>query len=687
MLANTSSTWHRYPGAGPFQDDAVSHKTFFGREKETSDLASRVEVHRVTVVYGRSGLGKSSLLQAGLAPLLRESGYFPVFVRVNHADTSLTTAIADYTEAEAKRQGIEHVRGNVASSWEYFKTVELWDGDQLLVPVIILDQFEEIFSTGSEDQQDAIIEEVGMMARGKPPGNDKGILVELEEMYGSSSSKVQIIITIREDYLGHLEEIADEIPEIFDSRFRVTPLSLEAAKQALIRPAAVEGEHFDSPNFSIDEKLITRAIDYLTPGVTSGKKRRKRPGIEPFQLQLIGRRIEETAKRIDEQAKIDRVTVSFGDVGGDDGLTRALGDFYTTALAGIDGWRNRRKIKSLCLHHLISPDGKRQSLDGDAIKRLVGLKPEILGELVERRLLRIDIRADTKYYELSHDTLVEPILASQGFSVKYIKYINLYLWGSLTLSTIIFAFLLFFGAYTELDGDGEDEPVTGFIALLSAIALTYLAKVLFHRMQLNYKANTRLKRLLKLNDRSQTLGSKFNAFFLFVFLVCIGIPVVALGIFMVFAVLIEFPGGEVLYLDRFVVSLGLSATIVYMSRHIMQGFRKVFGVVIFETQKESKKRTFSESNARKLRLLSSIFLLLAIVVSCLPFTAYLDCNTALFQSFSDSMATMRMTDLSAWCEKEQFISMEDLIAGIVLMLLVVFGLYRARSYLVQRFLN
>src|SRR5262245_8399185 len=78
---NGSAT--RYPGAQPFSDDALSRKIFFGREREVIALSDQILANRMVVVYARSGLGKTSLLNAGVAQRLRDEGYMPLIVRVN----------------------------------------------------------------------------------------------------------------------------------------------------------------------------------------------------------------------------------------------------------------------------------------------------------------------------------------------------------------------------------------------------------------------------------------------------------------------------------------------------------------------------------------------------------------------------------------------------------------------------
>jgi putative ribosome biogenesis GTPase RsgA len=60
-----SFTATRYPGARLFSDDALSRKIFFGREREATALTDQILANRMVVVYARSGLGKSSLLNAG----------------------------------------------------------------------------------------------------------------------------------------------------------------------------------------------------------------------------------------------------------------------------------------------------------------------------------------------------------------------------------------------------------------------------------------------------------------------------------------------------------------------------------------------------------------------------------------------------------------------------------------------
>lgn len=57
-----------YPGLRPFQ--ATEADIFFGRERQTDELLTRLSAHRFLAVVGPSGCGKSSLVAAGLMPAL-----------------------------------------------------------------------------------------------------------------------------------------------------------------------------------------------------------------------------------------------------------------------------------------------------------------------------------------------------------------------------------------------------------------------------------------------------------------------------------------------------------------------------------------------------------------------------------------------------------------------------------------
>src|SRR6266516_4932345 len=74
-----------YPGAAPFQDRKEDRLIFFGRGQEISRLKALVLSEQHVLLFARSVLGKTSLINAGLLEELREAGFFTVVIRVSHS--------------------------------------------------------------------------------------------------------------------------------------------------------------------------------------------------------------------------------------------------------------------------------------------------------------------------------------------------------------------------------------------------------------------------------------------------------------------------------------------------------------------------------------------------------------------------------------------------------------------------
>src|SRR3979409_2781690 len=73
---------HPWLGLASFTEETRAF--FFGRDEEIAELARRVQRKLLTLLFGQSGLGKTSILRAGLVPRLRDQGYCPIYVRVDY---------------------------------------------------------------------------------------------------------------------------------------------------------------------------------------------------------------------------------------------------------------------------------------------------------------------------------------------------------------------------------------------------------------------------------------------------------------------------------------------------------------------------------------------------------------------------------------------------------------------------
>ena len=80
------NTEHPWLGLASFTEETRQY--FYGREEEVAELGRRVQRKLLTVLFGQSGLGKTSILRAGIVPRLRPEGYCPVYVRIDYAADS-----------------------------------------------------------------------------------------------------------------------------------------------------------------------------------------------------------------------------------------------------------------------------------------------------------------------------------------------------------------------------------------------------------------------------------------------------------------------------------------------------------------------------------------------------------------------------------------------------------------------
>ena len=169
MTAAMTAAPTRYPGAQPFADSNLSRKLFSGRDHEAVALTHQILANRLVVLFARSGLGKTSLLNAGVVQPLRAQGLLPLTIRLNDVEHGALASFYAGVRSGCPYQGIEYLAGDDRSLWHFFKTAEFWQGDQLLEPVLILDQFEEIFTLQSEAQRNAFIDQLSYLVRGVRP--------------------------------------------------------------------------------------------------------------------------------------------------------------------------------------------------------------------------------------------------------------------------------------------------------------------------------------------------------------------------------------------------------------------------------------------------------------------------------------------------------------------------------------
>jgi tetratricopeptide (TPR) repeat protein len=379
----------RYPGTHPFGDSPEDQVRFFGRDEETEELYLRVLSVPLLVQFGRSGLGKTSLLQAGLFPRLREKPFLPAMIRLNDPNDSATAAVIRSLREACDAEGLEFIPGDTSNLWQLLATTRIWRGDLLLTPMLVFDQFEEVFTLRDAEFRLNVAAELGAIASTKP----------------GSISPAKVVISLREDYLGALEEFSAAIPALFHERLRLEAMSKQAACAAITGPARLDpGPHdppYSSPRFELDQKALEAMVDYLKG--SSGV-------IEPFQLQLLCGHAEGIAALRSGQP----VVLTLADFRGAHEFSSVLHNFYRDTVDKLSPLSKRRRAAVLCEEGLLDEAGHRLMLHEGQILADYGVKPQTLAALGQTRLIRSERRLENTFYEISHDRLAESIVTARG---------------------------------------------------------------------------------------------------------------------------------------------------------------------------------------------------------------------------------------------------------------------------------
>ena len=413
---------YRYPGTRPFTEN--ERDLFFGRDNDIALLQQQIRLEQFFVLYGISGQGKSSLLNAGVLPKLKESyNFFPLIVRFGLIEKS-TTPTKQYLDIiktfvslvnPLLAKALPHVdeiwrhAEDEECFWFSCKSIQMQHPGKTIL--LVFDQFEELFM---EKYNEADISRFAQLLTTLLFGHMPQTLQNLifEKLAADENAftpdeldllldkvNVHVVISIRSDkMMSLLNCLKPHIPHILQNIFELKPLTIRQVEDALIRSASVEGD-FISPPFNFEDDAREKIIKYLSAN--------KEKPIEAFQLQLICHYCENLIINSNNEKTIINVS-DLGDLGD---LSTIFNRHYESLISQIpEKWQH--DVRLLVEEKLIV-NNTRVPLPDIVIVSGHKVAEEILQNLVNSRLLRREPNSTGGFsFELSHDTLVEPILES-----------------------------------------------------------------------------------------------------------------------------------------------------------------------------------------------------------------------------------------------------------------------------------
>lgn len=376
-----------FVGPRPIQQGEPLH----GRDTEVRDLYNQLQARRIVVLHSPSGAGKSSLVHAGLIPRLKTAGYDvwkPIRVNLDPADLGVLEPTNRYqlsamVSLEDELPPDRHQHPALLSRLDFLEYVESRPRRKSRAdrPVVLLfDQFEEVLTVAPRET-----------------GAKRDFFTALGRAL--DTGKYWALFILREDYLGALSPYRDLVPTQLANTFRLDLLGLQGAAEVAVKLAEQGGRSFPAA-----EQLV-RDLSAVKVQQPDGSFVRE-PGlyVEPVQLQVVCRRLWDAMP--DDDLSIDADDIDrYGEI------SKSLAHYYADAVRAVAGDDRtlERGVREWVGQKLVVA-GIRSQVRQEA-GRSAGLDNRVVLQLLDSYLVRSEQRAGGTWFELSHDRLVEPVLA------------------------------------------------------------------------------------------------------------------------------------------------------------------------------------------------------------------------------------------------------------------------------------
>jgi hypothetical protein len=369
-----------YKGLRPYQEK--DQNNFFGRDAERKVLIDKILANRLTLLFAASGVGKSSLLQAAVLPLLKDPGrenldpvYYNDWVTsplIDLKQTVLTTLKnRQRLDSDSLPEGLEELPLK-----DFFAFCALFTRQPM---VVMLDQFEEFFQ----------------YRRYKP--DFKEFIRQLAAAITDRDTPIAVVISMREDFALELNAFKPALPTLwFENFFRLERLTKQNARTAIVAPVERLG-------FRYEPKLLDELLKDLAAREQGSPSAmpvvQLTDTVEPAYLQIICTQLWGFEKNNPD--KILRFETYR-----DKGTAKELLKAYVENVIGHFSAKEKQ-LASWAFDHLITRRGTKMAFTAGDLAQLLRVDAEALGKVLDRpeenRILRRQSRQGVFWYELYHD--------------------------------------------------------------------------------------------------------------------------------------------------------------------------------------------------------------------------------------------------------------------------------------------
>lgn len=374
-----------YKGLVPYTEEDAAY--FFGRSIERRIIADNLQACRLTVLYGASGVGKSSVLSAGLAYDLRNDPDSILVTIRNWRDDPLFNLNATLSRRFLSIPGFSGATLKPEDRDFYHKLDEhLTSSDRTLL--VVLDQFEEYFQY-------------------HPNENGAGTFIEeFPRLANERDLPIHFLISVGEDSLASLDRFKQQIPDLLDNRLSIDFLSPEAAKDAILRPLDKFNENMLGAPIIMTEHLAANVVQQIIEAQGTERWRVQTP-----YLQLVLTRWWERETELGSRMMRAETLTEMG------GVKKIVNEYLQTILTKLEP--REQSATAAAFAFMVTPAGRKIAQTTSELAGSIHSERSDLESLLEKlcgaRVLTSvppprGGSSNEKCYEFAHDVVAKAAL-------------------------------------------------------------------------------------------------------------------------------------------------------------------------------------------------------------------------------------------------------------------------------------